>query len=229
MLTPNASGNSRVQRDAACRTPRGKRQAESPRPAMQTGVSFRAIMDSNLATKRTRRTTMVISITRVDERSYKSVAIRSDGVHIEIPGVGPSRPIPHDLLHYFVERELKLKRGFWGCVAAGGRFKGTRVAGGRSTFHAVGRKRRVIRPAKQEISEAEIFAALVLRVLREEIADNWQAVQILFSGAWHPARPTRGPITRDELSRICTAVREAEEEWQKLPVSHSLTVCWNVA
>jgi hypothetical protein len=172
---------------------------------------------------------MIISITRVNERSYKSVAIRSDGVHIEIPGVGPLRPIPHDLLHYFVERELKLKRGFWGCVAAGDRFAGTRVAGGRSTFHAVGRKRRVIRPARQEIGEAEIFTALVLRILREGIADNWQVVQTLFSEAWHPVRPTRGEITRDELSRICVAVREAEEKWQKLPVNHSLTVCWNVA
>ncbi|MCC6926442.1 hypothetical protein [Novosphingobium sp.] len=46
------------------------------------------------------------------------VLTRADGSVAEtrFPKKGP---VPHDAVHWFVERELRLARGFWGTVAAG--------------------------------------------------------------------------------------------------------------
>lgn len=46
------------------------------------------------------------------------VASRADGSSVEttFPKKGP---VPHDAVHWFVERELGLGRGFWGMVAHG--------------------------------------------------------------------------------------------------------------
>ena len=47
----------------------------------------------------------------------ETIVTRQDGVRLSVPVFGPLDPIPHDLAHYVVERELGLQNGFWGSVA----------------------------------------------------------------------------------------------------------------
>src|SRR3954453_22084071 len=60
---------------------------------------------------------MQITITK-GERGDRIDAIRADGssVTTTFPHKGP---IPHDAVHFYVESELGLDRGFWGMVASG--------------------------------------------------------------------------------------------------------------
>lgn len=60
---------------------------------------------------------MRIEITK-GQRGDRIAVSRSDGSRAEtvVPHKGP---VPHDAVHWFVERELRLARGFWGMVAAG--------------------------------------------------------------------------------------------------------------
>lgn len=43
---------------------------------------------------------------------------RADGTAVQT-SLAHKGPVPHDAVHWFVERELGLERGFWGMVAAG--------------------------------------------------------------------------------------------------------------
>jgi hypothetical protein len=60
---------------------------------------------------------MQITITK-GERGDRIDALRADGSRTSttFPHKGP---IPHDAVHFYVESELRLGRGFWGTVASG--------------------------------------------------------------------------------------------------------------
>ncbi|WP_374529418.1 hypothetical protein [Novosphingobium sp.] len=60
---------------------------------------------------------MEIAITKLGR--HDAIAItRADSTRAET--IFPKKgPVPHDVVHWFVERELGLSRGFWGMVAAG--------------------------------------------------------------------------------------------------------------
>jgi hypothetical protein len=55
---------------------------------------------------------MQIKIVKLDARRSESVVTRDDHVVLHVPGYGPSVPLPHDLAHFVVEKELGLRRGF---------------------------------------------------------------------------------------------------------------------
>ena len=65
---------------------------------------------------------MEIRIEKLDVRRSQAVVTRDDKVTLRVAGYGPSQPLPHDLAHYVVEKELALRRGFWGSVADGAIF-----------------------------------------------------------------------------------------------------------
>lgn len=63
------------------------------------------------------RQAMRITLTK-GERADRINIDRADGTHasFDFPKKGP---VPHDAYHFFVERELGMKAGFWGLVAGG--------------------------------------------------------------------------------------------------------------
>lgn len=60
---------------------------------------------------------MRIEITK-GQRADRIAVVRFDGSRVETV-VSPKGPVPHDAVHWFVERELGLAQGFWGMIAAG--------------------------------------------------------------------------------------------------------------
>jgi hypothetical protein len=145
---------------------------------------------------------------------------------LEVPSYDRASPLPHDLAHFVVERELGLKRGFWGCVAAGAMFPGIKVISGRRPPHAAARSHSVIREAGQQGTEAEVLVSVLLRLMHEGLETNWPAARALLSREWKPNKPSRGPLEAEEVRRVCGALQEAHQCWQALAIGQSTTVSW---
>jgi hypothetical protein len=170
---------------------------------------------------------MKITFTRRGEHTYTTVAVRDDGVVLEVPSYDRTRLLPHDLAHYVVERELGLQRGFWGCVAAGALFPGIRVISGRRPAHGAAQSQSVIREAGQQGTEAEVLVGVLLNITHEGLDNNWPAARAVLDREWRPGKPSRGPLEADEMQRVCAALREAQQRWQALAVGESTTVSWS--
>jgi hypothetical protein len=167
---------------------------------------------------------MKIKFTRLSARHYSSAATTRRGITLEVCGIGPSDPIPHDWLHYIVERELGLKEGFWGCVAAGAVLPNTKITSGHKPHHSEELTRSVLKQFRQQMSDAEILVGLILGILRSEKRENWSQVQRLIAGKREPI--SRPLPNREEWERISAAVQEAQREWDKLSVGASIELEW---
>jgi hypothetical protein len=172
---------------------------------------------------------MKITFTRSGERTYTTVAVRDDGVVLEVPSYDRTHLLPHDLAHYVVERELGLQRGFWGCVAAGALFPGIKVISGRRPAHGAARSQSVIREAGQQGTEAEVLVGVLLTIASEGLDNHWPAARAVLNREWRPSKPSRGPLEADEVRRVCDALREAQERWQALAIGQCITVSWPLA
>jgi hypothetical protein len=170
---------------------------------------------------------MEVVFTRINSHKYSSVATRDDGVSLAIPGFGPSKPVPHDMIHFVVEDELAVDYGFWGCVAAGAIYKGMAIVGGKVRHDNEKKSQEIIRKVGQKISEAECLAGIILKILREQIENDWPRIQELQKSAWQPTHPARAKMTRDEIKRICRRIHALAQDWKALPDGQTLTLHWN--
>lgn len=169
---------------------------------------------------------MEITFTKTDQRKYETLVRRDDGVVLSVPS--PDRPasLPHDMAHYLVERELKLERGFWGCVAAGAVFDNLKVISGRRPPHAEDRSKAVIKAAGQQLAVSELYLCVMVGVVRDGKENDWPVVCSRLDEVWRPFKEPRWPVSAEEALRLGQAFREAEAQWQALPVGQSITVSW---
>src|SRR5947209_2919285 len=100
---------------------------------------------------------MNITFTCGEGRTYTTIATRDDGVVLQVASYDRTFALPHDRGHYVVEHGLGLKRGFWGCIAAGALFPGITILSGRQSPHAAARSQAIIREAGQHGTEAEVL------------------------------------------------------------------------
>lgn len=162
---------------------------------------------------------MEIVFVRSEHRRVPSVVTRGDGVRLSVPVFGPLEPMPHDLVHFAVERELGLREGFWGSVAAGAIFDGMHVLGGRQRPHAHERSRAVLKANQRGVPFAELLVELAVRVLKGERLEN-APLPLDF-----PLAHTRAD--RDALiQRMRPAVEEMHDRWRGVPLGATLTVQW---
>ncbi|HEX6800190.1 MAG TPA: hypothetical protein VF116_20930 [Ktedonobacterales bacterium] len=162
---------------------------------------------------------MEIVFIRSEHRRVPSVVTRGDGVRLSVPVFGPLEPMPHDLLHVVVERELGLREGFWGSVAAGAIFDGMHVLDGRQRPHARERSRAVLKANQRGVLFAELLVALAVRVVKGERLEN-APLPLDF-----PLAQTRAD--RDALiQRMQPAVEEMRDRWHDVPLGGTLAVQW---
>lgn len=162
---------------------------------------------------------MEIVFIRSEHRRVPSVVTRGDGVRLSVPVFGPLEPMPHDLLHVVVERELGLREGFWGSVAAGAIFDGMHVLDGRQRPHARERSRAVLKANQRGVLFAELLVAVAVRVVKAERLEN-APLPLDF-----PLAQTRAD--RDALiQRMQPAVEEMRDRWHEVPLGATLTVQW---
>jgi hypothetical protein len=150
-----------------------------------------------------------------------SVASRSDGVRLSIPVFGRLDPIPHDLAHFVIERELDLQNGFFGSIADGAIFGGMHVLSGRQLPHAGEHSRMVMKANHYPILFSEILVDRTLRALEGETV-GIKPLPMTF-----PQIPSSTPADREALiQRLVPKMREMCMRWQAVPMGESLLVVW---
>ncbi len=94
------------------------------------------------------------------QRAYALVE-RDDGVLYRLYGGMAGSRLPHDIMHLVVERELRIRNGVWGGIAAGAVFDSMRYVSGRRPPHATERSAQLLRGFRREGLRAELLADLV--------------------------------------------------------------------
>ena len=69
--------------------------------------------------------------------------------------------LPHDIMHLVVERELRIRNGVWGGIAAGAVFGSMQYVSGRRQPRATERSAQLLRGFRREGLRAELLAGLV--------------------------------------------------------------------
>src|SRR5262245_58854131 len=169
---------------------------------------------------------MDITFTKTANRNYEILIRRDDGVTLELRTFDRPAGLPHDIAHFIVESELHLERGLWGLLAAGVLFGIVRVTSGRLRPRALEQSRELEKKAGQHSIEAPVLVAVVLSIAEDGLDSDWRKVSFRLKDAWQPRRSQRGPITHDEVRRACHRLREAEHQWEELPLGGSMNVKW---
>jgi hypothetical protein len=171
---------------------------------------------------------MEIAFHRIDERQSHAVARRDDGVNVRVPGYGRALPLPHDLAHYIVERELELRQGFWGSVADGALFPGMVVLAGRQKPRAADRSCALIKANGPYVLRAEVLVATLLEIVAEGLHPNPRAALRRLLEA--QSAVSLGPYPMDEgaIQRICAALRMMTGAWQQVEPGGRMVVDWTL-
>jgi hypothetical protein len=150
-----------------------------------------------------------------------TVVMRHDGVRLSVPVYGKLDPIPHDLAHYVIERELGLQDGFWASVAAGAIFGGMAILKGRQPPHARERSRALMKANHQGILFAEVVVDAVMRAVKgEPLGVDPLPVE-------SPVVRSRSRAERDALIvRLLPAMQAMCAWWQAVPLGETLLLVW---
>lgn len=173
---------------------------------------------------RARDSRMEVTFCRTGERQYAVTINRPGQPALEMnPAPGYDARMPHDLIHFVVERELGLRHGIFGQLADGG------TAG---TFHPAGC---AAAPRREAARQRRALARRGAKLLRQGRADSALSERAadLCRRAWL-ARAAGGeigaadalPCSARELARICTLLDELSRAWARLGVGESLTLDW---
>lgn len=171
---------------------------------------------------------MEVTFARAGERRYGVlVAGLGQGQRWTNSAPGYDPDIPHDLVHYLVEAELKLTGGVFGRVAAGG---GALFAPGNDGTDQRQRRRQQRRQRSREqrlqrddraqgdMAQSEYFAAICgkvwkLRHGRVSEASEWLPEQL-------------STDQHDRMERVLAHLDRVAPLWRGLPVGGSLSFTW---
>jgi len=167
---------------------------------------------------------MDVEFRRIGERRYAVIVFVSGRPTLEMnPAPGYDARLPHDLVHYVVERELGIRHGIFGQLAGGGTAGTFRPI---SSSAAVGRE-----AARQRRSLARRGAKLLQQGRADSVRSEHAADTCL--RAWTARAAGREftakqnlPYSALELARVCDALDEVSCAWKKLNVGEALTLHW---
>jgi hypothetical protein len=158
------------------------------------------------------------------ERAYALVE-RDDGAVYRLYGGQAGPRLPHDIMHFVVERELRIPDGIWGGIASGIVFD--------SMQHVSGR-----RPPPARERSKELLASFGQRGLRAEVLANF--VEFV-AGLDHPSdtqiltlAATRLSVLADadadvdpaEVAAAAQALQVEAARWARLRVGEELSYEW---
>jgi hypothetical protein len=173
---------------------------------------------------------MDVSFKRTGERRYAVVTdVPGHGVRRMDPAPGYDEHIPHDLVHYVVEAELKLAGGLFGRTAGGG---GTFLAGAEDDRDHRRRQRERRKQRRREdglrrqdhqgdsdMATSERFAGICDLAWRRRQGQQGEAA------AWLKPDPL-SPEDEAVVERVLGHLDEIARIWNALPVGGSITFRW---
>jgi len=182
---------------------------------------------------------MEVQFVRVGKRRYSVIVRRAGHPSLEMnPAPGYDDLMPHDLLHFVVERNLGLRRGIFGQLAAGGtagtfHLKSTALSSREQSRRARNLSRRGAKLARDGQDDC-VVSERAAQVCHEAWSARTRAVaRLRGSSGSHPLQPPLGTkvsadvaITREQLDHICMELEELSAAWINLDVGQSLTLVW---
>jgi hypothetical protein len=142
------------------------------------------------------------------ERSYALVE-RDDGAVYRLYG-GPASPrLPHDIMHFVVERELAIPDGIWAGIASG--------------IVPAERSRELLGDARDQLLRAEVLANLVECVAA---LDHPSDSQIRSLAATRLSVLPHADVDPAAVAAAATALQVEASRWARLRVGQELTYDW---
>ena len=167
---------------------------------------------------------MDVEFRRIGDRRYAVILILSGRPTLEMnPAPGYDVRLPHDLLHFVVERELGIRYGIFGQLAAGGTAGTFRPI---STSAAAGRKGTRQRRALAKRGAKLLQQGRADSVESERAADTCLRAWIAHAAGREFTARQDLPYSALKLARVCAALDEVSCAWTKLLVGQALTLHW---
>jgi hypothetical protein len=158
-----------------------------------------------------------------DHRRGHALITRDDGVCYRMLGGPVTAAIPHDLMHFTVERALRMPDGIWGAIAGGVVFRSMTHVSGRRRPHAAQRSTDLIREYGDRLRYAELVGGLVERVAQQEAASPDQVRRLAVR--YLTTRP-HGELDPDRIPPAVAEVRAMADRWADLDVGTELVLDW---
>jgi len=158
------------------------------------------------------------------ERGY-AVVERDDGAVYRLYGGQAGPQLPHDIVHFVVERELHIPDGIWGGIASGLVFDSMQHVSGRRPPHARERSRELLSAFRRRGLRAELMADFVQAVAR---LDHPSDTQIMTLAATQlSVLPDAGAdVEPAEVAAAAQALQVEAARWARLRVGEELSYDW---
>jgi hypothetical protein len=158
------------------------------------------------------------------QRAYALVE-RDDGAMYRLDGGQAGPRLPHDIMHFVVERDLKIRDGIWGGIAAGIIFDSMQHIGGRRPPHARDRSKELLASFHQRGLRAEVLANFVECVAG---LDHPSDLEILTLAADRLAvlPDADADVDPAEVAAAAQALQVEAARWARLRVGEELSYEW---
>jgi hypothetical protein len=158
------------------------------------------------------------------ERGY-AVVERDDGAVYRLYGgqVGPR--LPHDIMHFVVERELRIRDGIWGGIASGIVFDSMQHVSGRRPPHARDRSRELLASFRRPGLRAEAMANFVQAVARLEHPSDVQ-IMTLAAAQLSVLTNAEADVEPAEVAAAAQALQVEAARWARLRIGEELSYDW---
>lgn len=167
---------------------------------------------------------MQILVTK-GERADWIEARRGDGT-VERENVPHKGPVAHDLVHFAVETELALDRGFWGLIAAG-HAPAQIVEMAKAAGHASAKRASVPDPHFVQAIQVE-------RIVESFEAESWSggadndSLRAMAEAGCDQSLVPYPALTDEALDRVRTRLSRLADLWSELAVGETLTLDWSM-
>ena len=158
------------------------------------------------------------------ERAYALVE-RDDGAVYRLYG-GPAGPrLPHDIMHFVVERELRIGDGIWGGIAAGIVFDTMQHVSGRRPPHARERSKELLASFRQRGLRAEVLANFVECVAGLDHPSDIQ-IRTLAAAKLTVLPEADADLEPTAVAAAAQALQVEAARWARLRVGEEISYDW---
>ena len=158
------------------------------------------------------------------ERGY-AVVERDDGAVYRLYGGQAGPRLPHDVMHFVVERELRIRDGIWAGIASGIVFDSMQHVSGRRPPHARDRSRELLASFRRPGLRAEAMANFVQAVARLEHPSDLQ-IMTLAATQLSVLTDAEADVEPAEVAAAAQALQVEAARWARLRVGEELSNDW---
>src|SRR6516165_5535949 len=158
------------------------------------------------------------------ERGY-AVVERDDGAVYRLYGSQAGPRLPHDIMHFVVERELHIRDGIWGGIASGIIFDSMQHVSGRRPPHAQQRSKELLASFRSRGLRAEVLANFVECVAGLDHPSDTQ-IMTLAATRLSVLPDADADVEPAEVAAAAQALQVEAARWARLRVGEEISYEW---